>query len=342
MQALAVTKLIKNMHCGDQSTGKSVCLLFSGQGSQYRQMGRELYDSVPSFQHTLESLDTVFQEEVGLSALADLYDDQHLKSDRYDKTLLTHPAIFMVQTAIAKTLIENSVNVTGVLGSSLGEYIGAVVAGAVQGEDMMRAVVRSALTIEENCEKGGMLSVLGPSSLYYDDPFVSECTTFAGKYMDALIVLAGSVNSLKDVQEHFTKKGITSVILPVSHAFHSAALDVCGAALRKIFSDFPIKPLGMSFYSSLTGGKVDSLSALHFGKVGRDPINCAEALSTLLAGDDCDTLIDVGPFGSLAGVIKKMPAAKAKNCHVILTPFNSSLETIRTTVREVTGNHTVK
>jgi acyl transferase domain-containing protein len=311
----------------------SVCLMFAGQGSQYRQMGRELYEQSSVFRSRLHELDTIFQEELGISALSDLYDDHHLRSDVYDKTILTHPALFMVQLALAETLLANNVNVTGVIGASLGEFIASVIAGAIEAEDMMRAVVRAAIVMEAKCQEGGMLSVLGPEELYYQDKFVRDQSTFAGNYMNALFVLAGPKNSLKAIQSHFTSKDVTSVVLPVSRAFHSDALDVCQKDLLDIFSQLNIKPLKMSFFSSLTGGKLDYLSARHFVKVGREPINFLQALFHLLESNDFSAFIDVGPFGSLASVIKKTPGFKNHICHTILNPFRSSAETMEEVVR---------
>lgn len=322
-----------------RENGSRVAMLFSGQGSQYRQMGRELYERCACFRENIESLDEIFQLELGISALAELYDDHQLKSDRFDKTLLTHPAIFMVQVSTAKSLLHHGLDATSVLGTSLGEYVAAAVAGAVRPIDMMRAVVRSAILIETKCPPGGMLSIFADESLFYEIDDLKKTTSFAGKYMDELFVVSGERDQLKQLQEQLHEMQVSSVLLPVSHAFHSPVLDICESELRKIFSDFTIYPLQMNFYSALVGGQISNLSTEHFLSVGRAPIHCYLALQSLLIDDRYEELVDMSPFGSLAGVIRKISGTSSiKKTRIILSPFIDTFEMSRLAISQLASS----
>jgi acyl transferase domain-containing protein len=315
--------------------GRKTCLLFSGQGSQCRQMGRELYEAVPAFRRSMIELDQIFQREVGSSLLPELYGENWRKSDPFNQTAITHPAIFMLQLSLARAIMAEGVTVDAVLGSSLGEYVGAVVAGAVEGGAMMRAIVRSAQAIEHFCAQGSMLSVLATESHYHQDPFVQRKVTFAGNYMADLFVVAGEARAIQEVKEYWNTRDIMSVILPVSHAFHSNAMDASRAELGEIFASLDVRRPDVPFYSSALGGQAEILDAQHFLRVGRGPINFAETLTALTNDIGHLDFIDLGPFGSLAGIVKKSMAGSGdRKCYGVLSPFGNSAEAFRQVIEE--------
>lgn len=100
----------------------------SGQGSHYYQMGHELFLRHAGFRRHMEAMDRVVVELGGGSVLAALYDPARHKLDCFDEISLTHPAIFMIEIALAALLIEGGVLPDLVLGSSMGMFAAATLA----------------------------------------------------------------------------------------------------------------------------------------------------------------------------------------------------------------------
>src|SRR5215212_6073962 len=109
--------------------------LFSGQGSQYFQMGRALFETNRTFRTWMTRLDDLARQCSGRSVLDTLYSDRYAKGDPFDRTLLSHQAIFMVEYSLAQTLIEAGVWPDLVLGASLGSFAAASVAEILAVED---------------------------------------------------------------------------------------------------------------------------------------------------------------------------------------------------------------
>jgi len=305
--------------------GKKVCFLFSGQGSQYRQMGRELYDEVALFRGFMDALDLIVCQETGASLLPQLYGEEWHRSDPFDQTGETHPALFMVQLSLAKTLMAQGLRADAVLGSSLGEFVAAVVAGAVDGDAMMRAIVRSARSIEQHCEPGAMLSVLAPRHIYDDEPRIRDAASFVSSYQTNHFVIAGPLDVIKAARDHWDAADVVSVMLPVAHAFHSDAMNRCADSLREIFGELSIENPQTPFYSSLLGGSVETLDASHFMRVGREPIRFIDALKELIGEPQAVyDFIDLGPSGSLAGIVKQyLPADERDRSFALLSLFSN-------------------
>ncbi len=319
--------------------GRKTCLLFSGQGSQCRQMGRELYEAVPSFRNSMISLDQVFQQETGRSLLPELYGDNWRKSDPFDQTEITHPAIFMLQLSLARAVIAEGLQIDAVLGSSLGEYVAAAVSGAVDGSAMMRVVVRSAQAIERYCDRGAMMSVLASQAIFHGDPYVQSKVTFAGNYMADLFVVAGGIEAIEDVKKYWAARDVLAIILPVSHAFHSSAMEACVDELEAIFMSLEIKNPSVPFYSSALGKQVETLDAHHFLRIGRGPVYFSDALSALVKTLKGPDFVDLGPSGSLAGIVRKSLADTAGcKCYGILSPFGNSYQILQQVIVEK-GTH---
>ena len=151
--------------------------MFSGQGSQYFQMGRELFKTNDIFHDWMIRLDTIAKGLTGDSVIGTLYSDASRKGDSFDRTLLTHPAIFMVEYALAQALIHAGVLPDMVLGASMGSFAAATVAGFIEVEDALASVVHQAIAIEE-CERGGMIAVLADPALFAED-FLSHRSELA-------------------------------------------------------------------------------------------------------------------------------------------------------------------
>src|SRR5690349_11489627 len=94
-----------NTHNNMDSAPKTV-FMFSGQGSQYFQMGKELFNKNDTFRTWMVRLDEIARRLAGRSVIETLYSEAHRKADRFDCTLLTHPAIFMVEYSLAQTLMQ--------------------------------------------------------------------------------------------------------------------------------------------------------------------------------------------------------------------------------------------
>jgi acyl transferase domain-containing protein len=122
--------------------------MFSGQGSQYFQMGKGLYDANTTFRGWMNRLDELARQCSGRSVVEALYAETNRKGDPFERTLLTHPAIFMVEVSLAQCLMDGGLEPDLVLGASLGSFAAAVIAGAMDVEDALRAVVRQAIVFE--------------------------------------------------------------------------------------------------------------------------------------------------------------------------------------------------
>lgn len=85
---------------------KPIVFLFSGQGSHYYQMGRALFEEEFYFRAWMEKGERLAQARFGLSILEKLYAPNRKKSNRFDRTRFSHPAIFLVEYSLAQTLIE--------------------------------------------------------------------------------------------------------------------------------------------------------------------------------------------------------------------------------------------
>src|SRR4051812_8779412 len=101
--------------------------MFSGQGSQYFHMGRALFEGNATFRHWMTRLDAMVRQSSGASVVETLYSDANRRSDAFDRTLLTHPAIFMVEVSLAQCLMDAGLQPDLVLGASLGSFAAAAV-----------------------------------------------------------------------------------------------------------------------------------------------------------------------------------------------------------------------
>jgi bacillaene synthase trans-acting acyltransferase len=294
--------------------------MFSGQGSQYFHMGRALYDGDGAFREWMMELDDIARGESGRSVIETLYSDAHGKGDPFDRTLLTHPAIFMVEYSLAQSLMRAGVWPDIVLGVSLGSFAAAAVAGFISVEDAMTAVMRQASALEECCEPGGMIAVLADPALFAED-FLGGRSELAAVNFSSHFVVSARRAELVEIEGALRKRNIGYQRLPVSVPFHSQWMEKAKAPfesfMRSIRRDRGRLPLACCDQTAILSDLPDD----YFWNVVRRPIRFRETIARL-ERQGARRYIDVGPSGTLATFLKYVTPASAKStAHAILTPY---------------------
>lgn len=300
----------------------STVFLFSGQGSQHFHMGRELFDKNDTFRRSMLRLDDVARQTAGVSVTEMLYSDAKRKGDAFDRTLFTHPAIFMVEYALAQTLIDAGLRPDLVLGTSLGSFAAAAVAGFVSAEDALTAVIRQAIALEASCEPGGMTAVLADPALF-SEPFLGRFSALAAVNFATHFVISAARTDLAAIEATLRQREIGHQRLPVSFAFHSQWIDEAqtpfAAATRSIRFGQGQLPIVCCDHAAI----LSELPADFFWNVARRPIRFREA-TALLEETGPRRYIDVGPGSTLATFLKYgLPKTSTSTVHSILTPFGA-------------------
>lgn len=296
--------------------------MFSGQGSQYFHMGRALYDGHAPFREWMIRLDEMARRSAGISVIETLYSDAQRKGDPFNRTLLTHPAIFMVEYSLAQSLIHRGLRPDVVLGASLGSFAAAAVGGFIEVEDALTAVIRQAIALEESCEPGGMTAVLADPALFAED-FLSGHSELASINFASHFVVSAKRRQLAEIEAVLKMRNLSYQQLPVSFPFHSQWIEKARGPFESFMRSIRYKPGRLPLICCDQTATLSELSGDYFWNVVRRPIRFRETIARL-EQQGTRRYIDVGPAGTLATFLKyTVPAITRSTIHAILTPFGA-------------------
>lgn len=308
-----------------------VVFMFSGQGSQYYRMGQELHESDEVFRTALRRYDAVAAGLLGESVLARIFDPDRRKNEPFVDTRLTHPAIVMIELALAETLRAKGVEPDYLLGSSLGEYAAAVVSGSIDAETCLRLLVRQADGLHAG-PRGGMLAVITRPDGRDRLPALPGCEVAARNY-PGHIVVAGADADLDRAEAALRAADVLHQRVPVEYAYHSSLMDGVLAECRAAFDGVAFAPPGIPWVSCVDGRLVERPDAEHFWRVARRPIEFERAMAAMRARGDF-LYLDLGPSGTLHNFVRgNLPPGGRSRSLPLLSPFGHdprSLEQART------------
>lgn len=307
---------------------KPIVFMFSGQGSQFYQMGKELFNQCPIFHSWMVKMDDIIKEQTGMSVIKELYGSKE-KWERFDRTFFTHPAIFMVEYALAQVLLDRGIVPDYVLGTSLGEYTAAAVAGVIRVKAAIECLLTQAALLEEYCINSGMLAIVYDPKLYYENPVLFKNIEFAALNYDSHFVVAGESESLAKISDFLKDKEIIHQLLPVSFGFHSSYIDAIQAKYTSFLAKMSFHKPVFPFISSLNGEQLTELPVNYFWDVVRKPIQFQKAIWQLEKKHEC-IYLDLGPSGSLANFVKNnLECNSGSQYYPIITLFNQELKNLR-------------
>jgi acyl transferase domain-containing protein len=294
--------------------------MFSGQGSQYFQMGKELFENDETFRHWMLRLDETARQTAGGSVIETLYSGQSGKSEPFDRTLLSHPAIFMVEYSLAQSLIHAGVRPDMVLGVSVGSFAAAAVAGFIDVEDALSAVIRQAMALEEWGEPGGMTAVLADPALF-DEHSLGDRSELAAVNFSSHFVISARRNELAAIEAVLKEHEVSHQRLPVSFPFHSQWMEKARAPFETFMQAIRFRPGRLPLVCCDRTTTLSELPDAFFWDVVRHPIRFRETIGRL-EQQGARRYVDVGPAGTLATFLKYgLLPGTTSTVHTLLTPF---------------------
>lgn len=302
-----------------------VVFMFSGQSSQYYQMGRELYHSHPRFRMWMDHCDEIVEPLIGRSLCDVLYGDGD-KSKAFDRLLYTNPALLCFEFSLARVLIEAGVKPDYLLGYSLGEISAAVVGGALSLEQGIRFIVDYAKLIEAESPPARMLAVLDLPSVESCYADIFDGCWLTARNFDRHVVVSGTVPAMHSLREAMLRDNVVHQQLAVNFGFHTELMQPIEERMLELAQRIDFRPLQVPCISSYDGVIRDArfdpaLWPRHFWSMSRHPIEFDSTVKSLLRrGDFC--FLDVGPSGTLATFVKYLLPAQTRSVFSdVINPF---------------------
>jgi acyl transferase domain-containing protein/NAD(P)-dependent dehydrogenase (short-subunit alcohol dehydrogenase family)/acyl carrier protein len=275
-----------------------IAFLFTGQGSQYVNMGKKLYEEEPVFRESMRECDELLSDYLPHRLLSVLYPSDNDSDARLEQTLYAQPALFAIEYSLAQLWNYWGIQADVLLGHSIGEYAAACIAGVFSLKQGLRLVAERARLMTEHSEPGEMVAVFASA-----DRLTEVLNAYENRISIAAIngpnltVLSGFRNSVAEIMENLTSNGFVSKRLKVSHAFHSPAMDPILDAFETFASQFNFSLPQRVLVSNLTGKPVSQNSpynAHYLRNHIRQTVRFSASIQTLKE-QGCNCIVEIGP-----------------------------------------------
>ena len=278
--------------------------VFPGQGSQFVEMGKSLYESNKEAQELFERAN----EQLGFRITDIMFEGD---AEALKQTEVTQPAIF-IHSVITAQVLKDAFDAKAVAGHSLGEFSALVAAGVLSFEDGLSLVSKRAIAMQRACgiERGTMAAVLG-----LEDKIVEEvCASADGVVVAAnyncpgQLVISGAFEAVERACETLKEAGARrALLLPVGGAFHSPLMEPAREELASAIESTPFNAPKVPIYQNVTATAVTELETLKENLVAQltAPVKWAQSVQKMWS-DGFDQYVECGPGNVLQGLVKKI------------------------------------
>ncbi|AOY84949.1 type I polyketide synthase [Moorena producens JHB] len=294
----------------NNTTAPKIALLFTGQGSQYVNMGRELYQQASTFREAINQCEDILSrvetfQETSLREILYPADDSS-GSSLLNQTAYTQPCLFALEYALCQLWQSWGIKPNVVMGHSVGEYVAATVAGVFSLEDGLKLIAARGRLMQQLPAGGEMVSVMANEAKILETLNAmsrSDKVAIAAINGPQSIVISGESEAVRAIATNLESLGIKTKQLQVSHAFHSPLMEPMLAEFEAVANQITYHQPRILLISNVTGKLVgeEITSAKYWVNHVRQPVRFAQSMTTLHQ-QGYELFLEIGPKPVLLGM----------------------------------------
>ena len=296
---------------------KEIVFIFTGQGSQWWAMGRELLKNDPLFRKKIEKCDRLLSKYATWSIIKELSRDE--ASSKIDDTAIAQPAIFALQIALADLWKARGVTPTAVIGHSVGEVAAAYCAGIYTLNDAIRIIYHRSRLQGTTRGSGRMVAVaISPDKAKeliqgYENQIAITAINSPG-----LVTLAGETEILETLIEPLVNEKVFVRWLNVDYAFHTHKMDPIKDELIQVLKGIRTRESKIPFYSTVTGDVIEGkkLNASYWWRNVREAVLFGPAIEKIMSKEH-ELYLELGPHPSHSSSVMECLAHGGKKGSVL-------------------------
>jgi acyl transferase domain-containing protein/acyl carrier protein len=286
---------------------RPIAFMFPGQGAQYVDMGKELYQTEATFKEQVDRCCELLKPHLGIDLRSLIYpieSEAEGAAEKLKQTAIAQPALFVIEYALAQLWMSWGISPQAMIGHSLGEYVAACLAEVMSLEDALALVaVRGRLM--QQLPTGAMLAVSLPASEV--ETLLDNQLSLAASNAPASCVVSGTHDAINAFQNKLLAQGIDCRHLHTSHAFHSPMMDAILEPFIEEVKKVKLNPPKIPFVSNVTGTWIITAQATdpnYWAQHLRQTVRFSSGITQLLQEPN-RILLEVGSGCTLCSFAKK-------------------------------------
>ncbi|AFY44055.1 type I polyketide synthase [Nostoc sp. PCC 7107] len=345
-------KALQNSQSVAQKTqARPVAFMFSGLGTHYVDMALELYQTESTFRVCVDECCERLKHLLGLDLRDVLYPNRNsnhsnqqtqkkldlrkmlgrgepstdVATQKLNQTVLTQPAMFVIEYALAQLWISWGICPTAMIGYSIGEYVAATLAEVLSLTDALTLVARRAQMIDE-LPAGAMLAV--PLSESEIQPWLNEKISLSAINGASLCVIAGFPDEIAELEQKLSDRNLIGKRLQTSHAFHSVMMEAIAPTFANLVNTFSLNPPKIPYLSNVTGTWITTEQATdptYWVQHLCQTVSFADGVQQLWQKDN-PILLEVGPGQALISFASQCLTTDQRNQSLMLPSLRYSYE----------------
>ena len=299
-----------------ESSKNNVVFMFPGQGSQYVNMGLELYKNETEVKTHIDRCAEILIPYLNIDLRHILFPDQKCTNEsakEINNTKFAQPALFVIEYALAKLWMSWGVMPTAMVGHSVGEYVAAVLAGVMTLEEGLSLVAIRARLMQELPEGAMLAIVLSEAKVL---PYLNEQLSLAAVNSPSLCVISGNKKAIAELEEQLSQMSNTNCqYVHTSHAFHSEMVSPILSPFMDQVGKVILNPPQIPIVSTVTGTWVkphEMTNPSYWEKNIRQTVRFSDCTKVLFQNPD-RFFLEVGPGDSLSSLAKQQENCTENN-----------------------------